>query len=152
MKNIISILFLILVSKRLGYWTKKRWCVPVTTSPKIDGILNEDIWKNAEAATDFIQISPNPGVNSAKKTEVRIVYDDAAIYIGAMMFDEKPDSILRELTTRDNEANADLFGLIVDTYNDDQNGYGFFVSAAGVQIDARYSSVVIRFLLGCRMV
>jgi hypothetical protein len=140
LRNTLSILFIILASKGFAIGPKSVGAYRVTTSPKIDGILNEEIWKNAEPATDFIQISPNPGINSAKRTEVRIVYDDAAIYIGAIMFDEKPDSILRELTTRDNEANADLFGLIVDTYNDDQNGYGFFVSAAGVQIDARYSS------------
>ena len=112
----------------------------VEASPKIDGVLNEDVWNNIEIATDFVQRSPKPGASSNKKTEVKIIYDDVAIYIGARMYDEKPDSILRELTTRDNEANADLFGLVIDTYNDDLNGYGFFISAAGVQIDARYSS------------
>ncbi|MGZ4048197.1 MAG: DUF5916 domain-containing protein, partial [Bacteroidia bacterium] len=58
----------------------------------------------------------------------------------AMMYDDHADSILHELSPRDNEANADLFGLILDTYNDDINGYGFFTTAAGVQIDARYST------------
>lgn len=112
----------------------------ISTAPKIDGDLNDDIWKSAEAATDFVQLSPNPGIPSNKKTDVKITYDDVAVYIGAMMYDEKPDSILKELSTRDNEANADLFGLVIDTYNDNLNAYGFFVTAAGVQIDARYSS------------
>jgi len=70
---------------------------------------------------------------------VKVIYNDDAIYIGAKLFDSSPDSILRELSTRDNEANADLFGVFFDTYNDDINAYGFFVTSAGTQIDARYS-------------
>ncbi|MDQ3047683.1 MAG: carbohydrate binding family 9 domain-containing protein [Bacteroidota bacterium] len=109
-------------------------------APKIDGELNDVSWVNAEMATDFIQRAPKPGVPCSQKTEIRVIYDDVAIYIGAQMFDSRPDSILRELSQRDNEANADLFGLFFDTYNDDINGYGFFVTSAGVQIDARYSA------------
>jgi hypothetical protein len=112
----------------------------VTTAPKIDGILDEDAWQTAEPASDFIQRSPKPGAPSGKKSEVRILYDDVAIYVGAMLYDSSPDSILHELSQRDNEANADAFGLFLDTYNDDINAYGFFVTAAGVQLDARYSS------------
>jgi hypothetical protein len=112
----------------------------ISSSPKIDGVLDDEAWKMAVPAGDFIQRAPRPGEASAKKTEVKIVYDDVAVYIGAMMYDEHADSVLHELSPRDNEANADLFGLILDTYNDDINGYGFFTTAAGVQIDARYSA------------
>ncbi|MBN8696138.1 MAG: carbohydrate binding family 9 domain-containing protein [Bacteroidetes bacterium] len=137
--NLILFVFLMAISV-YGIAPKQVKAIRIPSSPKIDGVLDEEAWKSAELASDFIQRSPTPGINANKKTEVRIIYDDAAIYIGAMMYDEKPDSILRELTTRDNEANADLFGFVIDTYNDDLNGYGFFVSAANVQIDARYSS------------
>lgn len=108
--------------------------------PKIDGVLDDEAWKEGVNATDFIQRALKPGEPALRKTEVKIVYDDIAMYVGAMMYDNKPDSILCELCQRDNEANSDLFGLILDTYNDDINGYGFFVTSAGVQIDARYSS------------
>lgn len=108
--------------------------------PKIDGVLDDEEWKEGVPATDFIQRALKPGEPALRKTEVKIVYDDIAMYIGAMMYDNEPDSILHELCQRDNEANSDLFGLILDTYNDDINGYGFFVTSAGVQIDARYSS------------
>lgn len=141
MKNYLYIfLFSLFISNSFAQDLRSVSATRVVNAPKIDGDLNDEAWQDLESADNFIQRSPNPGAISNKKTEVKIVYDDVAIYIGAMMFDEKPDSILRELTTRDNEANADLFGLIIDTYNDDLNGYGFFVSAAGVQIDARYSS------------
>jgi len=119
---------------------KQTTALRIEHAPKIDGILDDEAWRGAMIATDFIESAPFPGKPAPLKTEVKIVYDDNAIYIGAMMY-EKPDSILRELCQRDNEANADLFGLVLDTYNDDINGYGFFVTSAGVQIDARYSSI-----------
>ncbi len=108
--------------------------------PVIDGILTDSCWKVAEIATDFIQNELHPGMPSVQRSVVKVVYDDDALYISAQLFDSAPDSVLGELSTRDNEANADLFGVFLDTYNDDINAYGFFVTAAGTQIDARYSS------------
>lgn len=111
----------------------------ISQAPKIDGILNDSCWMNAEIAGDFIQRDLHPGLPSEQKSEIKFVYDDDAIYVSAQLYDTSPDSILHELSTRDNEANADLFGLFLDTYNDDINAFGFFVTAAGTQIDARYS-------------
>lgn len=108
-------------------------------SPKIDGVLDDTCWSKAEIADGFIQRDLHPGLPTEQKTEVKVLYDDVAIYISADLYDTSPDSILRELSTRDNEANAELFGVFFDTYNDDINAYGFFVTSAGTQIDARYS-------------
>lgn len=108
--------------------------------PVIDGLLNDSCWIFTEVAGDFIQRDLHPGLPSGQKTEVRFLYDDNAIYINAFLYDVSSDSVLHELSTRDNEANADLFGVFFDTYNDDLNAFGFFVTAAGTQIDARYSS------------
>ncbi|MCC6691422.1 MAG: carbohydrate binding family 9 domain-containing protein [Bacteroidia bacterium] len=103
----------------------------------IDGKLSEDLWHTAGKATDFIQFIPNPGSNSRQKTEVAVLYDNDAVYIGAMLYDT-PDSILRQLSARDEyETNTDAFGIIIDTYFDKQNAYSFFVTAAGVQADAK---------------
>jgi len=114
--------------------------VRIQAEPKIDGVLSDSAWLQAEIATNFVQRELHPDEPSEQNAEVKILYDDAAIYIGAQLYDVAPDSILRELSTRDNEANADLFGIFFDTYNDDINAYGFFVTAAGTQIDARYSN------------
>jgi hypothetical protein len=113
--------------------------VRTTAAPKIDGVLDDSCWINSEIAADFIQRDLHPGVSSQQRTEVKVIYNDDAIYIGAQLFDSAPDSILRELSTRDNEANSELFGVFFDTYNDDINAFGFFVTSAGTQIDARYS-------------
>lgn len=113
--------------------------IRVQKPPKLDGVLDDEVWKKAPVATNFIQDSPHPGKKASQKTEVRVLYDNTAIYIGAVMYDVSRDSILRELSQRDNEGNTDLFAVFIDTYNDDQSGYGFVVHPTGVQWDARYS-------------
>ncbi|HRO69903.1 MAG TPA: hypothetical protein PK951_05965, partial [Chitinophagaceae bacterium] len=85
--------------------------------PKIDGNLDDPAWKTAPIATDFIQNFPNYGYPSTQKTEVRILYDDAAIYIGARLYDD-PALIRRQITARDEEQAKDLdfFSVFIDTY------------------------------------
>jgi hypothetical protein len=108
----------------------------------IDGKLTEAIWKNAEIATDFVMINPDNGKPELKerRTEVKVVYDNDAIYIGATLFDNEPSKIRKELTLRDNDASADMFGVFINGYNDGQQEARFAVSAAGVQIDAMYTN------------
>ena len=113
--------------------------VRVQTPPKIDGILDEEMWLQAPVATDFIQNEPNPGQKATQPTEVFVLYDDAALYIGAVICDVSKDSIVAQFSQRDEEENTDIFGVFIDTYDDDQSGYGFVVHPTGVQWDARYS-------------
>lgn len=140
MRSLFSALLLFSVLVSFAQDRKQMSAVRTTRAPAIDGVLDEELWHQAVPATDFIQREPKPGAPSAQKTEVRIVYDDLAIYVGAVMHDVSADSVLRELGRRDTEGNTDLFGLVLDTYNDDLNAFGFFVTAAGVQIDAKYSA------------
>lgn len=74
----------------------------------IDGNLNDMAWNDAEVATDFISLQPVPGLPAEQATEVKILYDDEAIYIGAFMHEVSIDSIPRELTERDNIGNSDF--------------------------------------------
>ena len=107
-------------------------------APKIDGLLNEDIWKDLPAADNFIINSPNFGVPSSFKTKVYVVYDDQAIYIGAYLYDD-PAKVRKQLTARDGESRQDVdyFSVFLDTYNDDQNGFQFLVTSQNVQSDGR---------------
>lgn len=112
----------------------------ISSAPKIDGLLDDEVWKNVEAVSDFIQNSPNEGGTVGQKTEVKIIYDNVAIYVGAMMYDSSPDSILHELGNRDDEGlNADKFRFVIDPYNTRQDAYDFGVFASGVQTDWRFS-------------
>jgi hypothetical protein len=103
----------------------------------IDGKLNETEWESASVANDFIMFYPNNGEkeNPNKKTEVKIMYDDNAIYVGAVMYDN-PENILKEIKLRDEFGASDLFGVFFNGFNDNQLEYRFFTSAAGVQLDA----------------
>ncbi|GAA4369325.1 hypothetical protein GCM10023185_42870 [Hymenobacter saemangeumensis] len=113
--------------------------VRISQPIKLDGVLDEAQWQQARPATDFIQNRPKPGPHEKHPTEVRILYDDTNLYVGAIMHDVSPDSIMRELTARDRFGNTDFFGIFLDTYADKLNGYGFFVTPSGGQMDARYS-------------
>ncbi|MCW3123346.1 MAG: hypothetical protein JWQ38_2838 [Flavipsychrobacter sp.] len=103
----------------------------------IDGRLTEAIWQKAEKAVNFIQLKPEPGQPATKPTAVSILYDDEAVYVGAMLYDDHPDNILRQFSARDDDGgNTDEFGVTFDTYFDNQNATSFLVTAAGVQVDA----------------
>lgn len=111
-------------------------------TPKIDGFLDDACWVNVPIATDFFEIRPVPGrvEKKERRTEMKVLYDDVAIYVYARMYDDK-DSVSHELVSRDNIGNADFISIIVDPFYDKMNGNGFFVTAAGVQFDAKYSQV-----------
>lgn len=101
----------------------------------IDGILSEDVWHNAFAFTDFKQKEPDQGALASLTTEVRVAYDDAAIYVGARMYDDSPDSVMAILSRRDQYPVADWFGVFLDPYHDRRTGAIFAVSAGGSIID-----------------
>ncbi|QHL87537.1 hypothetical protein GU926_08840 [Nibribacter ruber] len=121
--------------------TKKITAARTQTPPKLDGLPDEEIWQQAPVASDFIQNVPNLGAPSKQRTEVRMLYDDAAVYVSAMLFDTAPDSILTQLSARDGgQVNADMFGVYFDTYLDKQNAFGFEVATSGVQTDFKLTS------------
>ncbi|MFN7013363.1 MAG: carbohydrate binding family 9 domain-containing protein, partial [Bacteroidia bacterium] len=136
-----NILFIALVSHSYAQLPKKEtYAVRIELAPKIDGLLTDDCWNNANIATGFTQRQINTGQPATQHTEVKVLYDDVALYVGAILYDVSNDSILREVGERDMlNSNSDQFGVYFDTYNDAINAYGFIVNAAGVQTDIRYS-------------
>ncbi len=109
----------------------------ITKAPKIDGDINEEVWQKLERASKFTQIEPYPNKPSTQETEVMIAYDDEAIYIAAFLYDKHADSILKELSIRDNYGNTDWLSIHFDTFHDLQNRFEFGVTAAGVQFDEK---------------
>lgn len=103
---------------------------------EIDGRLDEAAWSAAVPATRFVQREPVEGAEPGEATEVRVLYDADAIYIGARMFDDHPEHIGRQLVRRDERGAFDLFSVSIDPNNDRLTGYQFRVSAAGAQRDA----------------
>lgn len=118
---------------------KKIQAVRTTFPLKIDGILDEEIWLKAPVAGSFYQYTPYNGAIASQQSEIRILYDNNALYIGAYLFDTSPDSIYSDLGKRDSDRdiNADVFSVDLCPYNDGINGYSFKVSASGVQTDGK---------------
>ena len=106
-------------------------------APKIDGILDDTIWKNAEIATGFVSNRPEIGkvAPQDQRTEVKMTYDDKAIYVSAYLYDD-PTKIMKQLTSRDNFGQTDYFILVLNPNNDAQNDTAFYVFSSGQQADA----------------
>jgi Domain of unknown function (DUF5916)/Carbohydrate family 9 binding domain-like len=110
----------------------------ITEAPSIDGALDEGVWQNALPLTGFVQAEPFEGSPASEHTEVRILYDDEAIYVGVVLHDRDPSLIVTTDTRRDaNLEEMDSFQMIFDTFRDQQNGFVFGTNAAGVQFDAQ---------------
>jgi hypothetical protein len=104
----------------------------------IDGSINEQAWiTDSNIATDFIMFEPDNGkpININKKTEVKVLYDNEAIYISAMLHDNEPNKIQKEITNRDVFGVSDHFSVSINGFNDGQQDFRFFVSAANIQMD-----------------
>lgn len=136
MKN--QLLFCSLLLSVFGYSQKKILQTKFTSEKiEVDGKLDEAIWQSVPIATDFIMFDPDNGkkIPENKKTEIRVLYDNDAIYIGALMYDENPEKILKEITQRDSFGTSDLFGVFINGFNDGQQDFQFFVNAADGQAD-----------------
>ena len=145
MKNIFLLLFVFNTFISFSQFQDKKVynIKKIQNPPTIDGDLSDEVWTNLNIANNFSQIHPNNGTPERKhqRTEVKICYDSKNIYFGVMMYDNAPDSILKELSTRDEKMkNADYFGIWINPFNDGQVEYEFGVTAAGIQADSKISS------------
>ena len=112
--------------------------VQITEAPMIDGVLDDRAWQGATPLTDFVQAEPLEGQPASERTDVRILYDDEAIYVGVTLHDADPSQIVTTDTGRDAALDQmDSFQIIFDTFRDQQNGFVFGTNAAGVQYDAQ---------------
>lgn len=107
-------------------------------APVIDGRLDDAVWKEGRPFTGFVQREPSEGQAVSERTEVRILTDGEALYVGAWLFDREPQSIVAGEKQRDvTLSNSDYFGFILDTYLDRQNGFVFATTPAGVEYDGQ---------------
>src|SRR5690242_1296145 len=106
--------------------------VRVDRAPVVDGRLDDAAWASAPPATGLVQRDPDEGRPASESTEVRLVYDGAALYIGARLYDSHPQAITRRLARRDFVTPSDEFRVYLDTYHDHRTTALFAVSPAGV--------------------
>ncbi|MEO6039981.1 MAG: DUF5916 domain-containing protein [Saprospiraceae bacterium] len=108
------------------------------SAPRLDGELSDACWQSAPVMDNFVTNSPTFGNLAAEKTEVRVVYTDEAIYIGAYLY-QAATTVRHDLSKRDGSSTADEFHIGLDTYRDRQNAFRFQITAGGVQSDFRMS-------------
>lgn len=108
-------------------------------APVIDGnILGEALWQKITAITDLKQIKPDYAAPVSEKTAVRVAYTNRMLYVGVVCYDRDPDQIVISDSRRDADLNdEDSFLFILDTYNDQQNGFLFGTNSGGMEYDAQ---------------
>ncbi len=137
--SVAAILLCLLQLNSVAQFEKKSLqALRILEAPKVDGVLDEEFWKGATPANDFVIYKPHPGAPLPQSTEVKLVYTDEAIYVGFACFDNAPDSILKQLSGRDVRGNSDYCGITFSCYSNGINGFTFGVSPNGEQYDARY--------------
>ncbi|PKV51498.1 carbohydrate binding protein with CBM9 domain [Aquimarina sp. MAR_2010_214] len=112
----------------------------INNPPKIDGVLNDEVWKTLPAHGNFQMWQPgNEGeIPKEIQSEVKMAYDNKAVYFGVYLYDSQPDTVLRQFSQRDDIfVQADHFSIAINTYNDGVNETRFFITSAGTIGDAR---------------
>ncbi|MBW3569882.1 MAG: hypothetical protein KY467_02135 [Gemmatimonadetes bacterium] len=114
----------------------------VTAAPRsgpvrLDGHLDEAAWAAAEPATGFTQQRPAEGAPASENTEIRFLYDEDALYVGARMYDSQGGAgVTSRLVRRDQAAQSDALRIDLDTYRDRLHFVQFVVNPAGWRADA----------------
>jgi Domain of unknown function (DUF5916) len=111
-----------------------------TNAPiKLDGLIDDAAWKDAPSALGYTEFRPTPfkKEDEANRTEVYMLYDDGGIYLGGYCHEKTKDSISTELRGRDGFGNNDFIGFVFDTYKDKINGFEYFITPLGEQMDAK---------------
>ncbi len=103
--------------------------------PVIDGIDDDPVWRTARVISNFLQWAPTEGKTPRFRTEAKVAYDAANLYVFVRAYDPHPDSIIRLLERRDTFTPSDMIWIFVDSYHDRRTGYEFGVNAAGVKMD-----------------
>ena len=109
--------------------------------PVIDGVPDDAVWGTATPLADFTQREPADGQPATEPTELRILFDQNAVYVAVWAYDSQADAIVPGESIRDYEVtDADAVIMVFDTYNDQQNGFVFGTTPAGIEYDGQVAS------------
>jgi hypothetical protein len=101
----------------------------------VDGKLDEPVWSQARAMTEFWQTAPHEGEPATERSDVRVAYDGGAVYVAARLFDSDPNGVRAQLARRDAFTESDQFEVAIDSYHDHNTGFVFGVNPSGVKRD-----------------
>jgi hypothetical protein len=107
---------------------------------RVDGRLDEAVWRSATPIVDFTQKEPTEGAPPTDAMQVRFAYDDEALYIGARMYASEARTIQAPLGRRDDDGQAEHIIVSLDTFLDRRTAVAFGITAAGVRLDRLHAS------------
>src|SRR5690606_16794081 len=104
--------------------------VRIETPPRVDGLLDDEVYRRLTPITDFIQQNPDEGALATEPTRVWILFDDTTLYISARCHDSQPSRIVGTDMRRDgrNVSQNDNVSIVLDTFHDRRNGFEFLVN------------------------
>src|SRR5215831_3488212 len=125
------------VQNNAGAVSASRTTVPRAKSRiTIDGILNETDWLEAPTVGEILQRDPHPGEKASEKTDLKLLYDDANLYIGVTCYDSEPQRIIGTQMERDADLSADdRIELLIDSFHDRHNAFYFSTNPLGALVD-----------------
>ena len=110
--------------------------VRTTVAPVIDGKLDDVAWQTAALVDNLHQVSPIEYAEPNERSEIYLLYDDEALYVGARLFDNMPEDITANILRQaDNMGNDDRFYITIDPFNTKRSGYFFGLNPNGVRSD-----------------
>ena len=120
---------------------KRLTAIRAASGITLDGALDEPAWAEAPLANGFIQNDPREGTAATYDTDVRVLYDDDALYFGVFAHDMEPSKIIVSDLKKDyNTGSSDGFRIVLDTFHDGRNAYQFATNPAGAKWDSQMSS------------
>lgn len=109
------------------------------TPPVIDGVLDDPIWQETIQVTGFKTFAPDFGLPMEQKTIAYVTYDEENLYFAFQCFDNEPNRIKTSVAQRDKIVADDWVCINLDSFNDQQGLYAFYVNPSGIQMDSRFA-------------
>jgi hypothetical protein len=117
--------------------TKTLHAQRISSPVRVDGVLDDEAWAEADVVSDFVQQDPHTGEPATEQTEVRVLVDRDAMYFGFVCHDADPHGVIARELRRDNPfADDDHVEILLDTFHDHRNAFHFAVNPLGTQYDA----------------
>ena len=112
--------------------------IKLTEGIRLDGQLDEQVYRTVPAVTDFVQQEPDEGARATEQTEVWVMFDHETIYIAARCWNSQPDRIVANEMKRDSFGmfGNETFSVVLDTFYDRRSGFNFMTNALGGLFDA----------------
>ncbi|MCI0601448.1 carbohydrate binding family 9 domain-containing protein [bacterium] len=142
--KLISFILLNAVFLSLSLFAEDSIQIPprITNPPRIDGNLDEEVWKGALVVSDFKQRLPREGSTPTEQTDMLILYTERSLFLGFRAYDSQPQKIVATVMKRDDFdlVQNDQLAFAIDSYNDGRNGYWFSTNPLGARVDAQFAN------------